>query len=206
MIEFQIEVDVDGVLADMDGGYTPYIIDIIPDYTEEKYITGWSMPIVAENYPEAFERVKKLWVDPEYIANLPRYERVTEGMSKLGKFCKNKAKILVHTHLLEDGAVYSSRYNWLKDLQRESKTDFDINISVGPVKKVFDNIKVKIEDCVSNLQKSNADYKFLVRRCHNRDFNESDLGECKGAFVVDSFYDAVQIIEDIDELKGGECN
>ena len=51
-LPFDIEVDVDGVLANMDGNYTPYVKHIIPDFTEEKYITEWSMPQVAKDYPE----------------------------------------------------------------------------------------------------------------------------------------------------------
>ena len=75
--------------------------------------------------------------------------------------------------------------------------DFNINISVGEHKKTLETTKILIEDSVRNLQKSNADYKFLIRRCHNRDFTEKDLGESKESFVVDSFYDAVQKIKSI---------
>jgi 5'(3')-deoxyribonucleotidase len=197
MYKKDIEIDVDGVLADMDGNYTPYIIDIIPDFTEEKYITGWSMPLVAEKYPEAFKRVQNLWVNPDFIYSLPKFEKVIEGMKELGLFYKDKGQITVHTHLFDGGPVYESRYRWLEELREESNVDFNINISVGEHKKTLETTKILIEDSVRNLQKSNADYKFLIRRCHNRDFTEKDLGKSKESFVVASFYDAVQKIKSI---------
>ena len=200
----QVEIDVDGVLANMDGSYTPYIIDIIPDFTEEKYITEWSMPQVANDYPEAFERVKKLWVDADFIYSLPRFEKVVDGLQELQSLCKNKLEIVIHTHLFNGGAVYDSRYKWLEDLREDSKVDYTIDISVGDTKKTKTNTKILIEDSVRNLQKSNAEYKFLVRRCHNRNYNESDLGNCRKAFVVSSFYEAVQKLKNIKELWDGE--
>lgn len=206
ILPFDIEVDVDGVLANMDGNYTPYIKHIIPDFTEEKYITEWSMPLVAKKFPDAFEIVKKLWVDADFIYSLPRFEKVLDGMKDLGNLCKNKAQIVIHTHLFDGGPVYDSRYKWLEELRQESNVDYTIDISVGDTKKTKLNSKVVIEDSVRNLQKSNADYKFLVRRCHNRNYTEKDLGSCKRSYVVDSFYDAVQQIKEINELWGNEHN
>ena len=53
-----IEIDTDGVLANMDGGYEPYLKRLIPDFTEEKYIDNWGMPKVQEICPEAFNVVQ----------------------------------------------------------------------------------------------------------------------------------------------------
>ena len=55
----EIEIDCDGVLANMDGAYNPYVKDIIPDFCEEKYIKEWNMPHVEAEYPEAFSRIQK---------------------------------------------------------------------------------------------------------------------------------------------------
>ena len=61
MNKYIVEVDTDGVLADMDGSYGPYITDIIPDFSEEKYIRGWPMPIIRDKYPNAHDIIKALW-------------------------------------------------------------------------------------------------------------------------------------------------
>lgn len=36
IVKKKIEIDVDGVLANMDGSYAEYVKDIIPDFSEEK--------------------------------------------------------------------------------------------------------------------------------------------------------------------------
>ena len=90
---------------------------------------------------------------------------------------------------------------WLKNLKKDTGVDFRIEISTDDTKKTRENSKFVIEDNVSNLRKSNADFKFLVRRGHNRNYQECDLGNCKKSYVVNSFYDAVKII--VDYLNSG---
>lgn len=193
----EIEIDVDGVLANMDGEYEKYLKDIIPDFTEEKYVTEWNMPYVRENYPEAFARVQKLYIDPDFIYSLKRFPKVVEAMKNLGEVVKGKAEIIIHTHIFDVGSVYRSREQWLMDLREETGVDFQIEISTGQKKDTRKNTYIIIEDNVTNLQKSNAKYKFLIRRCHNRKYGVGDLGECEKAFVCDSFYDTVPIIKEL---------
>lgn len=194
---WDIEIDVDGVLANMDGSYTPYIKHIIPDFSEEKYITGWGAPKVREVYPDAFEIIKFLWTDPDFFESLPRYPRVIEALKRLNGIINGKARVVIHTHVLNNGPVYQKRFEWLKVLMAEADVDFEIEISYGEKKYTRLNTKIIIEDNVTNLHNSNADYKILIRRAHNRDFNECDLGISKASFVVADVYDAVTLIEKI---------
>lgn len=193
----EIEIDVDGVLANMDGEYENYLKDIIPDFTEEKYVTEWNMPFVKENFPKAFERVQRLYRDPEFIYNLKRFPKVEEGLINLGEVVKDKAEIIIHTHIFDIGSVYQSREKWLNDLREETGVDFQIEISTGQKKDTRKNTYIIIEDNVTNLQRSNAKYKFLIRRCHNRSYGVKDIGSCKKGFVCESFYDTVPIIKRI---------
>ena len=188
----QIEIDVDGVLANMDGAYAPYVCDIIPDFSEEKYIKEWNMPLVQKEFPEAFQRIKNLWINPNFIANLDRYPKIVEGLQKLSKIIDKNSEIVIHTHILNPGEVYESRENWLEELREDSGVDFDIEISTGKNKNTRKNSYIIIEDNVGNLKKSNAEYKFLVRRGHNKNYTESDLGNCKKSVVCNSFYDCVK--------------
>ena len=190
----EIEIDCDGVLANMDGAYNPYVKDIIPDFCEEKYIKEWNMPHVEAEYPEAFSRIQKLWTNPDFIYNLERYQGVEEGMKKLYNKVKDKAEIIVHTHIFEIGPVYESREKWLNDLRKDTDVDFIIDICTGEHKATRRSTKILIEDNVGNLRKSNAEYKIMIRRGHNRNYSEKDLGECKEGFVCNSFYDSVDII------------
>ena len=192
-----IEIDVDGVLADMDGSYTEYVKHLLPDFTEEKYVRNWGLPELKEAYPEVHKIITSLWVNADFYSDLPYFPKVVEGMQKLYEVSKGKANIVVHTHILNDELVYKSRENWLKRLQRDSGVPFKIEISFGDVKDTRDKSFIVIEDNVFNLQKSKADYKMLIRRWHNRDFDAKDVGECKGAFVFQSFYDSVFEVEKI---------
>lgn len=190
-----VEVDTDGVLANMDGSYGKYIRHIIPDFTEEKYIRGWGMPDVQKNYPEAFEIVKTLWVNPQFLKELPRYNGVEEGMRIIAQI--PTFDVVVHTHILEEGKASKSRERWLKQLRKDSGVDFDIDICTGETKKTLDNPYVTIEDNIKNLNRSKAKIKFLIRRAHNRDFTVADIINCEKAFVVNSFYDAAIILQEL---------
>lgn len=193
----EIEIDVDGVLANMDGSYKKYIEDIIPDFSEEKYIKEWDMPDVQRDYPEAFERISKLWINPDFIYNLERFPKVVDGMQKLVKVIGNPSKIIVHTHIFDTGLVYKSREQWLKDLQRDSGVPFKIEISTGKNKNSRNSSDVIIEDNVTNLFRSVANYKFMIRRGHNRKYNELDMGIYEKGFVCDSFYNSVLRLDNI---------
>lgn len=205
MEKFQIEIDVDGVLADMDGSYGAYVKDIIPDFCEEKYILEWNMPQVEKKYPVAYDRIKGLWTNPEFIYNLPRYPNIEKSLQKLYGIVKDIADIVIHTHIRGKNAVYDSRYLWLNELKEDTEVDFKIEISTDDEKGTRKNSKFIIEDNVSNLRKSNADFKILVRRGHNRNYQACDLGDCEKSYVVNSFCDAVEIIENYLNSEVDNC-
>lgn len=201
-----IEIDVDGVLADMDGAYEKYVKHLIPDFSEEKYVTDWNMPKVEKEYPEAYRIVRSLYSNPEFIGNLERFPKVVEGFQKLDKYVGNKADFVVHTHIIEEGEPSKSREDWLVNLRNDSKVDFKIDICTGINKKTRDGSFVVIEDNVTNLRKSTAPYKFLIRRCHNRKYGKESLGKYKEAYVCNSFYDCADIIKDIFDKTEGVTN
>ena len=76
-----------------------------------------------------------------------------------------------------------------------------IDICTGHCKKTRTDSYIVIEDNVRNLRNSNADYKILIRRGHNRNYSEKDLGTCKKGFVCNSFYDSVDIVKKILRCK-----
>lgn len=191
MSKREIEIDVDGVLANLDGAYYPYICDIIPDYTEEKYITGWDMPLIQENYPEAFKRILALWDNPIFIYNLKPFIGVELGLNKLYREIKDDAEIVIHTHIRGEDDVYKARYNWIEDLMKRSKIQGKIEISRGVSKDTRKNSFIVVEDNPMNLVKSNAENKFLIRQAHNREFDLRDVGVYKNGFIKPDFYSCV---------------
>lgn len=194
---FEVEIDVDGVLADMDGSYGEYVKDIIPDFSEEKYIKEWNMPEIARDFPEAHKRIVSLYSTPEFMRNLPRYSGIIEGLQRLyALITPLNGVIVIHTHV-KDYTCSLMRREWLEELRAESGVNFEIDISNGDLKNMRKGSLILIEDNVRNCRVSDAKYKFLVRRGHNRAYNECDLGGCSESYVVDSFLSAVEQIEEI---------
>lgn len=195
--EFEIEIDVDGVLADMDGNYAQYISDIIPDFTEETHIFEWGIPDIARDFPEAANRITALYSDCNFIRSLPRYPGVEEGIKKLYNLIKPLGgKIVMHTHMRTDECA-NVRREWLEELKAETGVDYDIDICVGANKNMRQNSLILIEDSVRNCTTSNAKYKILIRRGHNRKYSESDLGICENSYVFKSFLDSVIGLEEL---------
>jgi 5'(3')-deoxyribonucleotidase len=193
---WEIEIDVDGVLADMDGSYGPYVKHIIPDFSEEKHILNWGVPEIKDKYPEAYQIIKSLWSNPDFVMSLPRYPRVAEAIIKLDKLIKGKGRIVIHTHVFTK-EVHDMRYKWLEILKEETGVDFEIQISLGDKKHKRTNTFILIEDNVNNSKNSSALYKFLIRRGHNRIFNKDALGEANGRYIANDIYEAVEKIEEI---------
>lgn len=207
--EFEIEIDVDGVMADMDGNYAQYISDIIPDFTEETHIFEWGIPDIARDFPEAAKRITALYSDYNFIRNLPRYPGVEEGLNRLYNLIKSlgvKGKIVIHTHMRDEN-VAKARREWLEDLKQDTKVDFEIDICVGSQKNMRKNSLALIEDNVRNCSVSDARYKFLIRRGHNRKYNECDLGYCQQGFVSSDLLDAVIRLEELfNNILMKECS
>ena len=195
---FIAEIDVDGVLANMDGGYKPYIQHLIPDFTEKKYIDGWGMQGIRDASPEAWEIVKSLWVNPDFIRNLPRFPGVIEGLKLLAQYPELKCKI--HTHILASGDVAKARYEWVEALSEETGCELDIDVCVGKHKTIYTGSDFIVEDNVNNLNASDAKQKFLVRRCHNRRFTTKDI-DGKAIIVPNFFHAAMRIAQVIDKQR-----
>jgi 5'(3')-deoxyribonucleotidase len=193
-----IEIDADGVLINMDGSYTEHVIDIIPDFSEEKYVTDWGFPLLKKEYPEARERIFDLYKNPDFIKSLPRYENVVEGLKKLSfllNFLDDDYKILIHTHM-RGKEVAKARREWLYQLKEDAEVDFDIKISSGIKKDVSISKFCSIEDNIDNLKRSKAKYKILMQRCHNRKYGLEDINIIGEGKIVQNFLEAVEYIEE----------
>lgn len=200
VLKRQIEIDCDSVLADIDGGYEPFVKHIVSDWSIEKYITDWNMPVLQKEYPEAYRIIEDLWRTPEFYANLKRLPKVEEAFIDLSKIVEADSDILVHTHMFIE-SIMEAKTKWLDDIRKDTGVNFRIEFTVGPEKKPKKDSLILIEDGVHNLYKSNADYKFLVRRPHNTRYTEKDMGISKLSFICDSFYDCVQEIGELGLYK-----
>ena len=201
-----IEIDADGVLIDMDGSYAPYVEHIVPDYTEEKYVTDWGLPLLKEKYPKAHEIIFDLYKNPKFISDLPRYKGVVSSLKALSffiKFLNEDYKMLIHTHMRGDECA-KARREWLEKLKEESKADFQIKISKGMSKEKSQTKFCLIEDNVSHLKRSKAKIKILIRRNHNRKYGLEDINVIEDGKICNSFKEAAIYLET--KISGVEIN
>lgn len=189
-----LEFDTDGVLADIYTSLTPHLTDIIPDFSEDTHIQNWTMSNIKEEYPLAYTRIMSLFTTPKFIAGLPRYAKVLEALHLLRHALDSREyQVSINTHIMDASCVIS-RDTWLRDLRQDANMDFNIIISQEDIKRMQPDSYILVEDSVENCRRSNATYKFLVRRGHNRGYTEKDLGVCEAAYVVPDFYTAVEIM------------
>lgn len=195
--KFIVEIDVDGVLGDMDGSYGSYINHIIPDFSEEKYIKEWGMPDIQQTYPEAIKIIQNLFRDPSFIKDLNRYDGVEDALYNLYNLVNShQGEILIHTHIFTTECAIE-REKWLRKLEKDSNVKFNIDISIGNTKQTKVNSMFLIEDKIDNLKKSNAPYKILMSRGHNRNYGIGSLGQYVEAYKVMNLHQAYLRLQEI---------
>ena len=131
-------------------------------------------------------------------------------MKLIDAYNNYKIKYKEYVVLLKSGIFYecfnddiSIMYSLFSYKIKNNGSNYVVGFPSSSLTKVLNTLEknkinyIIIEDNVGNLKKSNAEYKFLVRRGHNRNYTESDLGNCKKSFVCNSFYDCVDEIEKI---------
>lgn len=193
--EIRVEIDVDGVLGNMDGNYGKYVADIMPDFTEEKYVHSWGVTELEGINKEAYTRIRALHSDPNFIRDIPRYAGVEQGLQRLHRVLQGKGVMVVHTHIPREHCK-EERAKWLEKLQKDTGVPFEMAISGGEKKPMRMDSHILIEDNPNNLKSSNAPYKIMVRRGHNRYVGLEAVGEYKKATIVQDFNEAVQHIEE----------
>lgn len=187
----KILLDVDGVIVNLDGSYTPYVKHIIPDFSEEKYIVEWNMPQIRDNWPEVYDIIKSLWASKEFMEKVRPFPMALEALEILGKLEKEgKIKILIHTAVAND-EIKEVRENYIKKLCGYAQHNFEYDISIGLNKPTYDGFDMIIEDSEPNLKKSTAPYKVIVSRGNNRFTTFFKIRPYKEAFRCESLYSFV---------------
>ena len=193
-----VEIDVDGVLADILGN--DYIKNklktVYPDWSDS-HIKKYDLSDIQEKNLEAYRIIIRSFHDPNLFRLMPAYSGVVEGMRKL--LADNRISIRIHTLIRGDQEVVAARRTWIEKFMRtveprselREKMDFKYQIDVGK-KVMFKNMDYLIEDCPDNLMASDARNKILIKRSYNEDFALTD----KSLIVAKSFYEAARYIID----------
>lgn len=192
---YELELDVDGVLVNMDGSYKPYIEHIIPNFSEEEHILNWGIPEIKESHPEAYDIIFGLYSNPKFIRHLPLYDGIEEDLKLLYNLMQlTNGRLVIHTHIFNDVCAIERRL-YLETLRLKLNIDYDIEISVGDKKQTRTTSYIVIEDNIKNISLSNAPIKILMRRGHNRSFDISSLNAERNKYEVTKLSEVLPILE-----------
>lgn len=185
-----IEIDVDGVLADLFGNKE------LKKMLKNAY-PGWKPEIIKEynfahlktTHPEAYNIILNSFKNASYMRSLPAYHGVEEGFTRLATLAQNtQLDICIHTLIFGGMEVIKARKDWLDDLQLPEHVRYQID---HEEKRMFKGSFVIIEDSPDNLERSNAKHKILISQSYNQKYAE----EHPEVIVANDFNHATQIIE-----------
>jgi 5'(3')-deoxyribonucleotidase len=184
-----VEVDIDGVIADIHGALGAQLTDIMEDFVGDHHVHSWDMKELNELDERLRPRILELFGTPEFIGGLNPFVGAFDSLVALVNYAKeNGLEVVINTNVFT-GCI-PAREAWL-DRWFEIH-GINLKYAVTSVKsKAMMNSLVIIEDNIENIRNSSAPYKFLVRRGHNRLFVQEDFGVCVEGIIVDSFSDAV---------------
>lgn len=187
-----IEVDIDGVIANIHGALGERVKDIHKGFDGDSHISTWGMKELNSLDERLRPRIFTLFGNPEFIKSLKVYDGVLGSFKLLSRFCSSTdLEILVNTNVFK--GCEEARVSWLNELKEQTGADFRVIVASDSPKKMLDS-SILIEDHIDNLLRSNAPYKIMIRRGHNRAFQSTDLKASKEGYVVNSFSDAVRVI------------
>lgn len=187
-----IEVDVDGVLANIHQSINPYMQSIYEGFDGDKHIESWGMQELDKLDERLRSSILKLFGEPEFIGNLKEYDGIVDSLKRLDDFCKSRGlQMIINTAVFKGCA--DARIQWLDNLLKKASIDCGVIVSNGGKKKMLNSL-VCIEDNVDNLRKSEALIKVLIRRGHNRGYSHKDIGGNSMKLIFSSFNNAVDYI------------
>ena len=185
---FKIEIDVDGVLADLVDN--PVIRErvrtVYPEYTAS-CITKYDFSDLKETNIDAYNIIFASFKDVEYMSNLPLFDGVIEGLQRL-----HKLPVKMHVHTLIKGSMANvrGRESWLDNLTQYAPFEYTVDYLK---KNMFTDTDILIEDCPANIEASNARIKILIQHNYNKEYAD----QCRDVIVARDFNHATQIIENM---------
>lgn len=189
-----VELDVDGVLANIHCGLNPYVQSILPGFDGDTHIMTYDMQELNKIDVRLRTTIFSLFTDPEFIGSLELFPGTLEALIDLDAHLKSTGdKMGINSLLCSESAMHS-RKDWLERVIRAAGIDFKTNVGCSRQKEVLDSF-VTVEDNVDNLIRSTAPIKILIRRGHNRSAKVSDFGACEHMYFCDTFVEAVEIIK-----------
>lgn len=192
-----IELDVDGVIADIHNGLNNYVYDEFNvDFNGERDIHTWGMK---ELDPEIRKFILARFSCPDFISNLDYIDGSIEALIMLDIMVRQLGwEIKLNTNV--NSECIDARKCWLTKMLRETGVKADFVVDNNLHKIMLNDSYVVVDDNADNIRNSKAKLKFLIRRGHNRDITQSDLETNDNyeseVFIVKHLLDVVSVLED----------
>jgi 5'(3')-deoxyribonucleotidase len=187
-----IEVDIDGVIADIHGALGENLTDIMEGFVGDHHVHSWDMKELNEIDERLRPRILQLFGQPDFIRNLKPFDGAFNSLLTLVAYAEaNDLDVVINTNVF-NGCV-DARKEWLDQFFKEFGITISYNVVSTSGKKMMDSLII-VEDSIVNILNSSAPYKFLVRRGHNRSFTEADFDANSKYHIVDTFSSAVKLI------------
>lgn len=187
-----IEIDVDGVLADLFGNkeLKKMLKNAYPGWKPE-HIKEYNFAHLKQTHPEAYNIIFNSFKNAKYMRGLPAYKGVSEGFTRLDALAQtSKLDICIHTLIFGGMEVIKARKDWLDDLRLPNHVRYQID---HEEKRMFNGSFILVEDSPDNLDRSNATHKILISQSYNEKYAE----EHPDVIVANDFNHATQIIENL---------
>lgn len=189
-----IEIDVDGVVANIHGGLNkPVSKKFGVDFDGERDLKTWGMHEVGE---EKRKFIFELFKTPQFIGDLKPLDDAIDALISINKLIEHYGcgQIVFNTNIADN--CVDIRSAWLDDIIK--KTGITATKIVNPTyPKAMLRSFIVVEDNLDNLNRSKAFVKILVRRGHNRsvtsnDIVQTDVGE---VYIVGGLGDIMPILD-----------
>lgn len=194
-----VEVDADGVILNIHQHLNAYVADLMSDFDGDEHIESWGMQELNNYHPDLKGRCLKLFSDEGFMTSIKPFDKGVMSLRYLDYLQRYYSHLLivVNTHCYKSD-LSAKREVWLSECFKEWGVGIPIITCSGPEKTMLDSTYV-IDDNADNLKNSTADYKFLVKRGHNRYAQESDLGSSVKSMLGLQLWDYVPYIADIEK-------
>lgn len=191
-----VEIDIDGVIADIHNGLNPHLKPIYREFDGDTLIENWNMQELNIYDRRLRSKALQLFGDADYIANLKPFDGAIEALVNLYEAMKKTNLEIVFNSNVDNEACVDARFAWFDKYIKPTGISYNANVTCLPKKQKLNSVVI-VDDYPENLINSDAPIKIMIRRGHNRYSKVVDFGKFKTLHISNSFVDASVIIRSL---------
>lgn len=190
-----IVVDFDGVLGNIHQHLNHYLSTPEHPFDGDHDIYSWSMKELA---PVCRRKIFGLFADPRFMSTVPLFPQAIPALQILSELSSRLAVPLLIQTSVCSAEVGEARKHQLMNLRASLNINFEILVNIDQNKngqKVPISAVALFEDKPENLKQSNALFKVLIRRGHNRSCQIQDLGPATCRYIAHDILEGAHMVQ-----------